>query len=76
MHFDLFSFMHNPLFSIRELISIITSNYRLVDYNFIYPIILFKSPVYHDTFRTDKVALSSINQALFYIFNFLHSVSF
>ena len=76
MHFDLFSFMCDPLFSIRELIDIITSNYRLVDDNFINPIILIRSPVFHDTFWTDKVSLSSTNQSIFYIFNCLHFTSF
>ena len=37
MHFDSISFMHSSLVSIRELINVITSNYRLVDDNFISP---------------------------------------
>jgi hypothetical protein len=42
--------MHSYLVSIRELIDVVTSNYRLVDDNFINLVILFKSPVFHDTF--------------------------
>ena len=42
--------MRNPLFSIKELVGVITTNYRLVDYNFLVPVILFKSPIFHDTF--------------------------
>ena len=41
--------------SIRELIGIFKSNYRLVDDNFTSPLILSRSPVFHDTFWTDKV---------------------
>ena len=50
MHFVLISFMHSPLFLIRELIDVITSNYRLVDDDFLIPVILFSSPISHDTF--------------------------
>ena len=76
MHFDSFSFINSSLFSIRELIGVITSNYRLVGDNFISLVILFKSPVFHDTFWTNKVSLSSTNQGIFYIFNCLHFTSF
>ena len=72
----LISFMHSSLFSIIELINIITSNYRLVDDNFINIVILFRSPVFHDTFWTNKVSLSSANHSIFYIYNFLHFTSF
>ena len=54
-------------FQIRELIGIITCNYRLVDINFISPVISSRSPVFHDTFQTDKVDLSSTNQVTFCI---------
>ena len=54
-------------FQIREIIGIITSNYRLVDISFISPIILIRSPIFLDTFWTDKVHLSSINQVIFCI---------
>ena len=50
MHFYLFYFMHSYLFLIREIISVITSNYRLVDDNFVSLVILFRSPVFDDTF--------------------------
>jgi hypothetical protein len=50
MYFDLIYFMHNPLFSIRELIGIIISNYQLVDDNFIINVISIRSLVFHDTF--------------------------
>ena len=63
-------------FQIRELIGIITSNYRLVNINFISPIILIWSLVFHDTFWTDKVHLSSTNQVIFVLFNYLHFTSF
>ena len=72
----LFSISFQKLFfkvSIRELIGVITSNYRLVDS---YPIILFRSQVFHDTFWNDKVSLSSSNQSIFYVFNCLHFTSF
>ena len=67
MHLVLISFMHLSLFSIREPISVITSNYRLVDINFISPVILLRSLVFHDTFWTDKIHLSSANQVIFCI---------
>ena len=76
MHFVLISCMHSSLFLIRELIDVITSNYRLVDINFISLVILFKSPVFHDTFWTDKVSLSSSNQSILYVLNCLHFTSF
>ena len=73
--FALCYFMHNTLFSIRELIDVITSNYRLVDDNFIDTVILSRWVVFHDTFWIDKVSLSSSNQGIFYIFNCLHFTS-
>ena len=76
MHFSLISSMHSSLFSIRELIDIITYNYWMVDDNIIIPIILFISLVFHDTFWTDKVSLSSSNHNIFYICNCLHFTSF
>ena len=76
MLFDLFFFMHSSLFSIRELIDVITSNYRSTGDNFISHVILFRSPIFHDTFWTNKVSLSSTNQCIFYIFNCLHFTSF
>ena len=70
------SFMHNPLFTIRELINVITSNYRLVDDNFISIVIFSRSPAFHYTFWTDKVSLSFSNHSIFYICNRLHFTSF
>ena len=75
MHFDLISFMHSSLSSIRELIGIIASNYWWVDYNLIDPVTLFRSPVFHDTFWTNKVSLSYAKQSIFYVFNCLHFIS-
>ena len=75
MLFVLISIIRSYLVSIRGVIKIITSNYRLVDDNFICPVILFRSPVFHDTFWNDKVSLSFVNHNIFYIFNCLHFIS-
>ena len=76
MHFVLISLMHKFFIFIRGLIGVITSNCWLVEDDFISPIILFRSPVFHDTFWTDKVSLSFANQSIFYVFNCLHFTSF
>ena len=68
----LFIFFH----ALRELVGINTSNYRLIDYNFIDLVILFRAPVFHHTFWTDNISLSSSNQSRFYVFNFIHFISF
>ena len=74
--FSLIYFTHSSFLSIRELIGIITSNYRPVDDNFTNLVILFRSPIFHDTLWTNKVSLSSTNYSIFYICNCIHFSSF